>query len=194
MSFARASTAALAAGLLAAPLGAQRAVVFNLNGGGYDHLANLNASGTPTADFKPGYNFGASVGYQFNQYLGLHGDFTFAQARARGTSSFTGADVHRLFYGAHLELRYPFQSGLTPFAFAGGGAVTIDQVHDSQIPVFTRPAAMLGAGLAYTLPRSRFDVFGEAKSLTYRWNRMGFVKTMWDVTYSMGLAYRLPVP
>jgi opacity protein-like surface antigen len=193
MSIGRFTTAALAASLCAAPLGAQRAVVFNLNGGGYNHFANLNAKGAPTADFKPGYNFGASVGVQFTDYIGLHGDFTFAHAQARGAESFAGADIHRLFYGAHLELRYPFQNGVTPFAFAGGGAVTVDQAHNNQVPRFTKPAAMLGAGLGYALPRSNLEIFGEAKTLGYRWNRMGFDKTLWDVTYSVGLAYRLPL-
>lgn len=178
---------------VAAPLAAQRAVVFNLNGGGYNHLANLNAAGAPTADFKPGYNFGASIGYQVNQWFGIHGDFTFAHATARGTSAFSGGDIHRAFYGVHAEVRYPFETGLTPFAFLGAGAVTVDQAHGGTLPLFTRAAGMMGAGLGYQIPNSRIEVFGEGKTLVYNWNRAGFNKTQWDVTYSMGLAYHLPL-
>ena len=46
-----------------------------------------------------------------------------------GTVDFVGKKVNRYFYGGHLELRYPFENGLAPFAFAGGGAVRSD---DSQ--------------------------------------------------------------
>lgn len=182
---------ALAVG--ATPLAAQQSLVFNLNGGGYGHLANLNATGAPTADFKPGYNFGASVGYQVNQFLGFHGDFTFAHATARGASSFSGGDIHRAFYGVHAELRYPFESGVTPFAFAGAGAVTVDQARGSTVPRFTRTAGMLGAGIGYAIPNSRIEIFGEGKTLVYRWNEAGFNKTLWDLTYSMGVAYHLPL-
>src|SRR5690349_12906019 len=106
----------------AAPLSAQRSIVLNVNGGGYEHLVNLNSSGAPTADFNAGYNFGLSGGVELTKFLAVHGDFTFAHAQARGASSFAGADIHRLFYGAHIEARVPLESGWTPFAFAGGGA------------------------------------------------------------------------
>jgi hypothetical protein len=36
-------------------------------------------------------------------------------------------------------------------------------------------------------------VFGEGKTLVYQWNRVGYDKTLWDVTYSVGLSYRLPL-
>ncbi len=191
MSIPRIAVAALL--VAAAPVAAQQSLVFNVNGGGYSHLVNLNNTGAPTADFKPGYNFGASVGYQINEWLGVHGDFTFAHATARGTSSFSGGDIHRAFYGVHAEVRYPFESGVTPFAFAGAGAVTVDQAHGGTLPLFTRAAGMFGAGLGYQIPQSRLEVFGEAKTLVYNWNRAGFDKTIWDVTYSMGLAYHLPL-
>jgi opacity protein-like surface antigen len=191
MSYNRLVTMTAAALFAAAPLTAQRAVVFNLNGGGYNHFTNLNASGAPTADFKPGYNLGASLGLDLTKYYGVHADFTYAHAQARGTSAFAGADVQRYFYGAHVEVRYPFESGLVPFGFVGGGAVTVRQAHNTPVPTFTKPAAMLGAGFGYTLPRSAFELFGEGKTLVYQWNRMGFDKTLWDVTYSVGLAYRL---
>jgi opacity protein-like surface antigen len=191
MSFDRFAAAAVVTLLAAAPLASQRALVLNVNGGGYTHLANLNASGAPTADFKPGYNFGTSVGMEFTKYIALHADFTFAHAQARGASSFSGGDIHRYFYGAHLEVRYPFESGWTPFAFAGGGAVTVDQANGSTLPTFTKPAGMFGAGFGYLIPRSKVELFAEGKSLVYKWDEAGFNKTQADVTYSVGLAYRI---
>jgi hypothetical protein len=173
----------------AAPLAGQEFVV-NINGGGYNHLTNLNRAGTPTADFETGYNVGVSLGRAFTQYFAVHADFTFAHAQARGASSFSGADIHRVFYGAHLELRYPLQDGTTPFAFAGAGAVTVVDAGGQRVPTFTRPAGTLGAGIAVAVPRSGFDVFLEGKTLVYKWDRGGFNKTLWDLTYSVGVAYR----
>ncbi len=180
----------LCAALLgASALGAQqRTVVLSLYGGGADHLADLRAD---AASFNPGYNLGASVGYQLTPYLAIHGDFTFTKNRAWGAAPFAGAFINRFFYGAHVEARYPFDNGLAPFAFLGGGAVSVDQLGLDQFRPFTKPAVMVGGGLFYAIPRTRVEAFGELKSLAYRWNAAGFHRTMFDVTYSVGASYRL---
>lgn len=181
--------AALALATVAA-LGAQeRSLVVSVYGGGADHLADLQS--TPAAYFMPGYNVGASVGVQLNRHFAVHGDFTYTRNPARGASSFAGNDVNRFFYGAHFEARYPL-GAVAPFLFIGGGAVTIDQVGIDQFPHATRAAAMYGGGLFYAIPHSRFELFGEVKGLTYRWDLAGFNRMMYDVTYSGGLSYRLP--
>jgi hypothetical protein len=51
---------------------------------------------------------------------------------------------------------------------------------------------MYGGGVFYAIPRSRVEVFGEIKGMTYRWNTAGFHRTMFDVSYSAGASYRLP--
>ncbi len=51
---------------------------------------------------------------------------------------------------------------------------------------------MYGGGVFYAIPRTRLEVFGEVKGLTYRWNMAGFHRTMFDVTYSGRLSYRIP--
>ncbi|HET9710055.1 MAG TPA: outer membrane beta-barrel protein [Gemmatimonadales bacterium] len=186
----------LAAGALVWALGAatlagqDRALAISVYGGGADHLADLRSS--PPAWFMPGYNLGASVGVQLNQYFAVHGDFTFTRNPTHGVPTFAGNDVNRFFYGAHVEARYPFANGLAPFLFAGGGAVSVDQLGIDRFAPFTRPAAMYGAGLFYAIPRTHVEVFGELKGLTYRWNTAGFDRMMFDVTYSGGLSYRLP--
>ena len=142
--------------------------------------------------FMPGYNLGISVGLQLNQYFAVHGDFTYTRNPSRGATLFAGSDVNRFFYGAHVEGRYPFTNGFAPFAFAGLGAVWVDQLCVDQCEPFTRPTVMYGGGLFYAIPRSRLEVFGEIKGLTYRWNTAGFHRTMFDITYAAGVSYRLP--
>ena len=89
-------------------------------------------------------------------------------------------------------LRYSLNNRLAPFLFAGAGAVSVDQMGVDRFAPFTRPALMYGGGLFYAFPQSRLEAFGELKGLTYRWNTAGFRRTMFDVTYSAGLSYRLP--
>lgn len=189
MRFAALATVMMA---LAVPARAQqRSLIFSIYGGGADHLADLRSS--PPVWFMPGYDVGASVGLQLNRYFAVHTDFTFTRNPTRGSSSFAGADVNRFYYGAHLEGRYPLAIGLSPFVFAGAGAVSVDQMGLDQFAPFTRPALMYGGGVFYSLPRSRIELFGELKGLTYKWNAAGFNRTMFDVTYSAGASYRLPI-
>ncbi|HEY7685295.1 MAG TPA: outer membrane beta-barrel protein [Gemmatimonadales bacterium] len=188
---ARIVASALACLMVTAPLAAQdRTLVLSLYGGGADHLADLQSN--PQVWFMPGYNLGVSLGVQLNQYFAVHGDFTYTRNPSRGATLFAGSDVNRFFYGAHVEGRYPFSNGFAPFAFAGLGAVTVDQLGVDRFEPFTRPAVMYGGGMFYAIPRSRVEVFGEIKGLTYRWNTAGFHRTMFDVTYSAGVSYRLP--
>lgn len=176
---------------LAAPAHAQRrALIISVYGGGADHLADLRSH--PPVWFMPGYDVGASVGVELNRYFAVHGDFTYTRNPTEGRASFAGADVNRFYYGAHFEARYPLSIGLSPFVFAGAGAVSVDQLGVDQFAPFTRPAVMYGGGLFYRIPRTRVELIGELKGLSYRWNVAGFTRTMADVTYSAGLAYRIP--
>jgi hypothetical protein len=155
-----------------------------------NHLRNLNSNGT--ADFKTGLNVGAAVGLELNKDVAVHGDFTYTVNEARGISSFAGTNVERFFYGGHVDLSYPSEQGFMPFLFGGGGAVTIHQsATTATLPTFTKPAGMFGAGLRYQVGRTPVELLFEGKSLVYKWDRGGFSRTQWDVSYSMGVAYRL---
>ena len=181
--------------LLAAPLAAQQrthTVILSLYGGGADHLTDLSKAGAG-ASFSPGYNVGASAGLKLNESLALLADFTFARNKAWGTSSFAGEDVNRFYYGVHAEVRRALTQAIAPFAFLGVGAVSVDQMGVDQFKPFTKPALMYGGGVSYALPGNRMEAFGALKGVTYRWDRAGFAKTMVDVTYSLGLSYKLPV-
>jgi opacity protein-like surface antigen len=186
-----AAVAAAVVALVAPARAQQRSLIFSVYGGGADHLADLQKN--PSVWFMPGYDVGVSVGLELNAYWAIHSDFTFTRNSTRGSSAFAGADVNRFYYGAHVEGRYPLSIGLAPFVFGGVGAVSVDQLGIDQFRPFTRPALMYGGGLFYPIPRSRIEMFGEIKGLTYRWNTAGFHRTMFDVTYSLGASYRLPV-
>lgn len=173
----------------ATPLEGQgRPFMIGLYGGGYTHFLNLNNPGT--ADFTGGYEVGATAGVQLSEHFGVHGDFTYARNRARGASAFAGRDFNRFFGGAHLEFRYPLGS-LTPYVFAGGGAITITELGNAAtLGHFTRPTASFGLGFSGAMPAPHARVFVEAKNLVYWWNEGGFDRMQWDFSYALGVSYR----
>ena len=188
----RFATVAATIVLATTPLAAQeRALVLSLYGGGADHLADLQPS--PPAWFMPGYSVGASAGVQLTRMLAVRGDFTYTRNPVDGTGPLAGNDVNRFFYGVRAELRYPMARGIAPFVFAGVGGVSIDQLGLDAFSPTTRPAVMYGGGIFYTIPRSRFDAFGEIRGLTYNWNMAGFHRNMVDVTFTAGVTYRIPL-
>jgi hypothetical protein len=189
----RAVVAALGVALVAAVpalVAQQPALVIGAYGGGYTHLLNLTAS-PPHADFRPGYNFGITVGFQLGEVVSLHSDFDFARSRARGASPFAGALVDRMFLGEHLELAANMGAGLKVYAFGGGGVIHVRQSTPQVFDAFWKPAGTLGVGMFVNVPRSNFDIMLEGKGLVYRFDRAGFNRVLWDATYGIGLAYRL---
>jgi hypothetical protein len=196
MSFARgAVAAALGIALVAAvpTLVAQQSqpaqLIIGAYGGQYTHFANLTNT-SPTADFRPGYNLGVTVGFQLSPVVSLHSDVTFARSRARGTSPFAGALVDRVFFGEHLELAADMGSGVKWYGFAGGGMVRVQGVNQV-FDAFWKPAAMAGVGMFINVPRSNVDFMIEGKLLGYEFDRGGFDRVLWDATYGVGLAYRI---
>jgi hypothetical protein len=161
-------------------------------GGGYTHVNNLNTAGFPDAHFRAGYNLGLTAGIQVSKLVSLHGDFTFAKSQGLGAWTLSGIDVDRYFFGGHVELGYPMAAGQQGYAFAGGGAVRIDPLQNAPMGSFTTGAGTGGIGIFYSIPRTDLNIMLEGKSLVYKWDRAGFNRTLWDVTYSVGLAYRMP--
>lgn len=195
--FRRVVAAALGTALIGAvPALAQsnRALVIGIFGGGYTHVNNLNSISGQPADFRPGYNIGGTVGVQLNRIVSLHSDLTFARSEARGVTPFAGANVDHLFYGVHAEVAYRMMAGIKGYAFGGGGVIHLAQSSPQAFTPFNKPAGMLGLGMFVTVPGSNFDVMLEGKSLIYKFDRAGFDRTLWDVTYAVGLAYRVPLP
>jgi len=181
----------LAFSLVAAPLSAQHAFTINMHGGGYEHLVDLNDPGAASASFKPGYNLGFGVGLEVTRSFGVYTDLTFADARARGASSFSGSDVEEGFYGGHVEFRFPQPTGWTAYVLLGAGAVSVSQASGTVSPSFTRPAGAFGVGAGYTLPTIPVEVFVEGKTLIYKWVGFGYDRMQVDVTVSVGFSYRI---
>ncbi len=182
-----------ALGLAAAPLPAQtRGVVFRALGGGYSHTMNLNTSGD-LAHFKLGYALEAGIGVQLNKYFAVMGDFTFGQTKGLGDVAFIGDRVNRYYYGGQLQFRYPI-SHFVPYVFGGGGRVRVDQQGSEtqeNFQHFTRYAGMFGAGISYEIPSQPIILMAEGKALTYKWVAAPFKRNQLDLTYSVGIGYRL---
>jgi hypothetical protein len=197
MSFTRSILGALATALvLAVPVAAQeRSVHLFARGGGYNALTNLNDAGS--ADFKKvGYTVGGGLGVRIHRYVTLRGDFDFARNQFRVDQQQTGQDVNRFFYDASVQLQYPTSSGLEPYIFAGGGAVTIHQVGMSGQDQ-TKGTGTFGLGLNYTVPGAGVGIFIEGKSWLYNPTNLtgalaGVDKLQYEVAWAGGVSYRFP--
>jgi hypothetical protein len=168
-----------------------RAVVLYGNGGGFSTLTNLDQA--KTTDFKTGYNVGGGIGYQFNKYVAIRGTFTFARAEGRSTlvsSPIAGSNFNRFFYDGDIQVGYPLSSGVRPYVFVGGGALTIDRHPTLNEGSFTRGAGKTGFGLSYDIPHSNVGLFVQGTGWLYKWDRYGFDQTQFDTTWSGGLSYR----
>jgi hypothetical protein len=175
----------------AVPLAAQqRDLIVSVYGGGADHLADFQSN--PSVWLMPGHNFGGSIGLQLNKHVAVRGDFTYARNPSRGNALFAGSDIIHYYYGVQVEGRYPLGS-FAPFAFIGAGGVSVDQDGVDQFEPFTKPAAMLGGGISYAIPGTPLEAFGQVKGISYKWDRAGFNRQLFDVTYSLGASYRIPV-
>lgn len=173
----------------------QKAVGLSVWGGGFNALTSLNEPGT--ADFKGvGYNLGGSVAVDVHEYVALRGDFTFARNELEQNDIQTGSKLNRYFYDAGVQLQYPSASGWTPYAFVGGGAVTLDPVGTSDDRK-TKPAGAVGLGLSYTIPGTDVGLMVEGKGWLYELSELNgpltqFDRNQFEVTWSAGLSYRIP--
>jgi outer membrane protein with beta-barrel domain len=180
----------------ATPVVAQdRAVFLFARGGGYNGLSNLTDAGT--SDFKKvGFDVGGGVGVQLHRNVSVRGDLTFARNELRDNQVATGTKLNRFFYDAALQLQYPTASGLEPYLFAGGGAVTLHEVGTSGQNK-TKAAGTFGLGFNYRIPNTQLGLFAEGKSWLYKLSGMqgtlaGVNKTQYDIAWNGGLSYKLP--
>jgi opacity protein-like surface antigen len=181
---------------LTAPAAAQDHAVFLFaRGGGYNGLSNLSDAGT--SDFKKvGFNVGGGVGVQVHRNMSVRGDLTFARNELRDNQVATGTKLNRFFYDAALQLQYPTASGLEPYLFAGGGAVTLHEVGTSGQNK-TKAAGTFGLGFNYRIPNTQLGLFAEGKSWLYKLSGLqgtlaGIDKTQYDVAWNGGVSYKLP--
>jgi hypothetical protein len=88
-----------------------------------------------------------------------------------------------------VQVRHPFHSGVAPYVFAGGGAVSTRQHDTGNDESFTKGAGKFGLGLNYQIPRSHVGLYAEGASWVYKWQQYGFDKTQFDVSWSGGFSY-----
>ncbi len=160
-------------------------------GGGFSSLAHLDSA--DSTNFKTGFGVGAGLGYQFDRYVALRGNFTFARAQAQsslGGVGIAGTDFNRFLYDADLQVRYPLPGGVAPYVFAGGGAITVNHDVTPTEADFTKGAGKFGVGISYQIPRSNVGVFVEGTTWVYKWDRYGVDRTQFDTTWSGGFSYR----
>ena len=167
------------------------AVVLYGFGGGFNTLAHLDDA--DTTNFKTGFNVGGGLAYQFDRYVAVRGNFTFARAEVQsdlGSIALAGTKFNRFLYDADLQFRYPFQGGVAPYVFVGGGAVTLKHDVTPDEPSFTKGAGKFGLGVSYTIPKSNVGLYAEGTTWVYKWDQLGYNKTQFDTTWSGGISYR----
>ena len=169
------------------------AITLSGRGGGYSALTDLNDAGT--ADSKLGFNAGAGIAVQVHKYVSFRGDFTFGRDELRNRSVDTGTHLYKYLYTGAIQVQYPSASGVTPYALAGGGGITIHEEGTSGLNR-TKAAGVGGLGLSYSIPNSKWAVFTEGLGYVYkirdfRGRLTGFDKTQFDVAWGGGISYAL---
>jgi len=173
------------------------------SGGGSTSFRDLDdVSGS---SFDTGYNVGGGVGIQLSRGVALRASYTFSRATAAGSSTaffspVAGNDFDRHYYGADLQFRAFNSTGLSPYFFVGGGAVTVTPSSNAIIlnpsgaqfanDSFTKPAGRAGLGLEFQFPNSGFGLYAEAAGWAYKWDRYGFDRTQVDTNWGGGITYR----
>src|SRR5262245_64332949 len=88
------------------------AFAVSLVGGGFNTLSHLDDN--DNTNFKTGFAVGGGLGYQFNKYVAIRGNFTFARAEAQSDLSgiaISSTKFNRFLYDGDLQFRYPFKIG-----------------------------------------------------------------------------------
>ena len=171
----------------------ERAVVVSVHGGQFGPLAHLDDQGW--VEFKTGVNLGGSLAYRVNRHVALRGTFTFVRAELRDASpskepAIAGVTFNRFIYDTELQLRYPLRDGLTPYAFLGGGILSVRPDRPADISSFSKSALKLGGGLGYQIPRTDLGLYIQGAGWIYKWDRYGFDRAQFDTTLSAGISYR----
>jgi hypothetical protein len=175
--------------------------MFFAMGGGNSSASNLNEIGATTTNFDTGYNIGGGLGIQLSNAITLRASYTYTRATTDPNSLafIANTDFDRHYYGGDLQFRATNSSGIMPYLFLGGGAVTVSPAGTPTLSnggviyatsSFTKPAAHGGLGLEYQIPHSGFGLFAQGDTWTYKFDHYGFDKTQWDINWGGGITYR----
>jgi opacity protein-like surface antigen len=165
-------------------------------GGGYTALKDVNTIGT--AQFRTGFAIGGGVGYEIDTNLELRATLTRAQSPLQRDGAATGVSLNRYYLAADVKAGYPFANGIRPYGFLGAGAVLLHETGSSGADR-TQGFAHLGVGVAYAVGTSGLTVFTQGDGLSYSLTQLAspsfrnFSTTQFDLGWSVGASYRLPL-
>lgn len=183
--------AAFSLGLLsAAPVQAQGALVIFGGGGRLITLSSINQNGDNIGD---SWVFGGGLGIQLNRVFAVRGMIGIAKSDFFGDDpELQNVSFRRTFVGADLQWGTPFENGITPYLFAGGGVVQVDPA-GLDPEAFNSVAGRFGAGVNYLIDNAFAVVFIEAATLTWNFDGFGFGTQQYDLIVALGMAYALPL-
>lgn len=147
-------------------------------------------AGRSSSKFDRGLALGAGAALALHPNVALRADVMWARNEATGPV-LGATEFDRLFFGADLQLRYPFDNGLMPYVFAGAGGVRITE-NDSEAESVNSPAARLGGGLSFAVPGLPVQLFTQATAWNYSfYGWPGLSSYQWDTAYTVGISYDL---
>lgn len=184
------------AALATAPLQAQLpGISVYAFGGGYS--AAKNVLDAPVVDFRTGYTLGFGLAVDASRVFTLRGEFAFANTNGTDPRSVLPnleGDYNRFLYAADVKAKLPWDP-LVPYVFGGIGGITIDPELTNPSPIdiryFSRVAGRFGAGFDFWLSDSKLAIFAQGTGWVYTFDAINVDATQLDVTYTMGLSYRL---
>lgn len=141
-----------------------------------------------TVDYKPGMLIGGGAILRLFPRFAIRADVSYAMSSGQQSGAVgESVDLNRAYYGASMELRFPTELGLAPYAFAGGGLVNLRRTASSYNFQLTESAALLGAGIAYAFDNTPFTAFVQLNEWIY--NRTSAGGTQFDTSFGVGLGY-----
>ena len=173
-----------------------RAVGFEVRGGWFGNIGDLNDSGTATLKDR-GWAAGAGINFEFSRFVALRGDVTLARNELEINELGTGNDLSRLFYDASIQFQYPIKN-FKPYIYVGAGAARLHAAGESSDDNKTTVAGTGGYGVTYTFPGTQLALGFEAKSWFYKLSDLtgpfaGYDKNQFEHTWGASVSYRIPL-
>lgn len=182
--------AALAAGPLSAQDDGESALILFGSAGFLNSPENFDVFRDVAYD--GGIQIGGGIGLQLYENVTVRGDFAWVRNSGREAAPVNeDVDFSRMYSGASLEVSLPLDSGVSPYAFGGGGFVSLDRDAPDYAYDVTEGAGILGGGLRFMPAGSSVQFFGQAAAWMYSNHAVTELQT--DVVFSAGIGWVLPL-
>ncbi|GIW52852.1 MAG: hypothetical protein KatS3mg081_2207 [Gemmatimonadales bacterium] len=184
--------AAVALAFAAAPLAGQDRLALEVSGyaGRQSPKITLYAGSSP--QYEKSWSFGFGGALLLNPNVAFRGELALSR-NGVSAPAIGSKDFNRMFSAAAVEVRFPVRDLVTPYAFAGVGALRVAESGSDSRHIVT-PAAWYGGGVAISAPGAPVALFGQLSGWSYQmYGWPGIIGTQRDLIYSAGLRYRLPL-